>query len=401
MRKNSRHAVIYEEKLAMKIKKNIAIQGYLLLNDETLKEDKNFEVGKATQLNAEQADAVKIYLEAKNAYADMNRYHMDVYIVQIWGEVGDYGGLIGLEVKTATRIKVCRRLAPVELSARINKGFDNKGIANEGNHNFGVYNRGDCNYGDTNDGQGNFGDENQGTGNYGHENHGNWNFGDGNEGDDNYGCCNEGNDNLGNDNDGDGNYGNYNAGDNNLGADNGGDANLGDANGGSDNLGSNNVGNGNYGECNQGSYNDGDFNDGNHNYGDENSGNNNLGSGNQGNNNKGDGNQGDNNLGSFNRGSYNLGSFNLVDGVCGYFNLEEEPVSTPTLMFNKPCRLNLSVLLQLAGCRLMMQAPLDREARQVWWDETLSETDRKTVMQLPYFDKTIFKECTGIIANII
>lgn len=76
-------------------------------------ENQHFEVGKTARLNAEQADALKVYLEAKTAYTDMRRYHMDVYIVQIWGEVGDYGGLIGLEVKTETRIKVYRQLVPV------------------------------------------------------------------------------------------------------------------------------------------------------------------------------------------------------------------------------------------------------------------------------------------------
>lgn len=68
-------------------------------------------------------------------------------------------------------------------------------------------------------------------------------------------------------------------------------------------------------------------------------------------------------------------------------------------MFDQPCQLSLPELLKLSGCRLVEQAPIDREERQVWWEETLADADRQDVKKLPNYDKAVFKACTGIIAG--
>lgn len=199
---------------------------------------------------------------------------------------------------------------------------------------------------------------------------------------------NSGHSNLGKYNKGSYNWGDNNKGDNNKGHNNFGDTNIGD-----NNLGNNNCGYHNSGDCNYGSFNFGDSNDG------------------------------DYNLGDYNYGYRNVGDFNKCDDSNGCFNTS----ATTIHMFNKPTTWTLDdwhdskayeILLDMPSSYVLptqfstyppepyewhysrMGIPvlewLDRtHIRQDWWDSLPAE-HRRIVMDLPNFDKDIFKEITGI-----
>lgn len=176
------------------------------------------------------------------------------------------------------------------------------------------------------------------------------------------------------------NIGNRNTGIGNIGDDNSGEFNIGNSNAGRKNTGDHNSGNYNSGDCN-----DGQFNSGNNNSGYFNTGNENSGSRNTGNFNRGYRNTGD-----FNNGDYNSGDFNKADRCSGVFCTKTDKIR----MFNKPtdwtyrdwCSTRASNIL----CYTM---PLVN--RQPWWNN-LKYKDKKAILELPNFDKDIFKEITGI-----
>ena len=188
------------------------------------------------------------------------------------------------------------------------------------------------------------------------------------------------------------------------------------------------------GLCNSGDYNSGNRNSGNRNSGDYNSGNRNSGDYNSGNRNSGDYNSGDWNSGDWNSGDYNSGNRNSGDWnsgdwnkTCfsnGCFNTESPKI----YLFNKPSNWNYSDWLNSDARYILMNCPsnvlswiweddmTDEEkeqhpeysvtggflkhieeetGRQMWWDG-LSDVQKDSVMQLPNFDKDIFKEITGI-----
>ena len=180
----------------------------------------------------------------------------------------------------------------------------------------------------------------------------------------------------------------------------------------------------NSGDCNSGNRNSGDCNSGNRNSGDCNSGNRNSGDCNSGNRNSGNRNSGDWNSGDWNSGDWNSGDWNKTCFSNGCFNTESPKI----YLFNKPSNWNYSDWLNSDARYILMNCPsnvlswiweddmTDEEkeqhpeylatggflkhieeetGRQMWWDG-LSDVQKDSVMQLPNFDKDIFKEITGI-----
>ena len=195
-------------------------------------------------------------------------------------------------------------------------------------------------------------------------------------------------------------------------------------NSGNRNSGNRNSGNRNSGDRNSGDRNSGNRNSGNRNSGNRNSGNRNSGDCNSGNRNSGDCNSGDCNSGNRNSGDWNSGDWNKTCFSNGCFNTESPKI----YLFNKPSNWNYSDWLNSDARYILMNCPsnvlswiweddmTDEEkeqhpeylatggflkhieeetGRQMWWDG-LSDVQKDSVMQLPNFDKDIFKEITGI-----
>lgn len=135
------------------------------------------------------------------------------------------------------------------------------------------------------------------------------------------------------------------------------------------NKGRNNKGNCNIGNCNIGNGNNGNYNIGCCNIGDCNNGNYNIG---------------DNNIGICNIGNCNNGCFNT--------NLPK------MYFFNKLSDWTYYDWLASGANFVMMKYPSNEAERQTWWN-SLPEKQKEAVMQLPNFDKNIFKEITGIIVD--
>lgn len=209
---------------------------------------------------------------------------------------------------------------------------------------------------------------------------------DGNTGIFNTGSCNSGKYNLGSHNTGHYNLGNWNVGDHNSG-----DSNLGNCNSGWCNLGNCNLNWRNSGDWNTGGFNTGDCNAGNYN-------------------------TGDCNIGSFNSGDWNESSYNN-----GFFNTIEPTV----FIFNKDSGMTAREFknseyyfaLTSVSFRLTEWEEYTEEEKKKnpqitlnggrlrkypykvacanWW-KRLTEENKEIIMQIPNFDKEIFKEITGI-----
>ena len=185
-----------------------------------------------------------------------------------------------------------------------------------------------------------------------------------------------------------------------------------------------NSGNRNSGDCNSGNRNSGNRNSGNRNSGDWNSGNRNSGNRNSGNRNSGNRNSGDWNSGNRNSGNRNSGDWNKTCFSNGCFNTELPKI----FLFNKLSDWTYQDWLNSDARYILMDCPsnvlswiweddmtdeekeqhpeysvtggflkhIEKETgRQMWWDG-LSDRKKDIVMQLPNFDKDIFKEITGI-----
>ena len=173
------------------------------------------------------------------------------------------------------------------------------------------------------------------------------------------------------------------------------------------------------GLCNSGDWNSGDCNSGNRNSGNRNSGNRNSGDCNSG-----DCNSGNRNSGNRNSGDWNSGDWNKTCFSNGCFNTESPKI----FLFNKPSDWTYQDWLNSDARYILMDCPsnvlawvwdddmtdeekeqhpeysvtggflkhIEKETgRQMWWDG-LSDRQKDIVMQLPNFDKDIFKEITGI-----
>ena len=185
-----------------------------------------------------------------------------------------------------------------------------------------------------------------------------------------------------------------------------------------------NSGNRNSGNRNSGNRNSGDWNSGNRNSGNRNSGDWNSGDCNSGNRNSGDCNSGNRNSGDWNSGNRNSGDWNKTCFSNGCFNTESPKI----FLFNKSSDWTYQDWLNSDARYILMNCPsnvlswiweddmtdeekeqhpeysvtggflkhIEKETgRQMWWDG-LSDRKKDIVMQLPNFDKDIFKEITGI-----
>ena len=165
-------------------------------------------------------------------------------------------------------------------------------------------------------------------------------------------------------------------------------------------------------------------NSGNRNSGNRNSGNRNSGNRNSGDWNSGDWNSGNRNSGDWNSGNRNSGDWNKTCFSNGCFNTESPKI----FLFNKPSDWTYQDWLNSDARYILMNCPsnviawvwdddmtdeekeqhpeysvtsgflkhIEKETgRQMWWDG-LSDRKKDIVMQLPNFDKDIFKEITGI-----
>ena len=180
----------------------------------------------------------------------------------------------------------------------------------------------------------------------------------------------------------------------------------------------------NLGKACTGLCNSGDCNSGNRNSGDWNSGDWNSGDCNSGNRNSGDCNSGNRNSGNRNSGDWNSGDWNKTCFSNGCFNTESPKI----FLFNKPSDWTYKDWLNSDARYILMDCPsnviswiwednmtdeekeqhpeysvtggflkhIEKETgRQMWWDG-LSDRKKTIVMNLPNFDKDIFKEITGI-----
>ena len=178
------------------------------------------------------------------------------------------------------------------------------------------------------------------------------------------------------------------------------------------------------GLCNSGNRNSGDCNSGDCNSGNRNSGNRNSGDCNSGNRNSGDWNSGDCNSGDWNSGDWNSGDWNKTCFSNGCFNTESPKI----FLFNKPSDWTYQDWLNSDARYILNCIPsnvlewiwsddmtdeektehpehqvtggflkhIEKETgRQMWWDG-LSDHEKEIVLNLPNFDKAIFKEITGI-----
>ena len=206
-------------------------------------------------------------------------------------------------------------------------------------------------------------------------NSGNWNTGDYNDGHRNSGDRNGGNWNSGNYNNGNCNSGSYNSG----------NSNVGNYNSGNWNSGSSNSGSCNSGNCNSGNHNSGDYNIGNWNSGSSNSGSCNSGNCNSGNHNSGD----------YNIGNWNSGDWNKINYSNGCFNTIEPKIK----FFNKESNLTYEDWLLSDAKKILKEIPAeDYKYAQDWWNR-LEDTYKQIILDIPNFDREIFKEITGIDVN--
>ena len=201
---------------------------------------------------------------------------------------------------------------------------------------------------------------------------------------------------------------------NNSGSYNKGDRNSGNRNNGFGNSGSWNDGSWNSGSCNTGDCNAGACNSGRYNCGDHNSGYKNTGSYNTGDYNTGNHNAGNYNTGDWNKASHSNGCFNTKSSKIFLFNKPSDwtfddwitseaacILSTcPSRIFSWESKDNIKTkdfYVEYLGVNDVLKA-IDEQSeseRQKWWN-SIPNSDKEVIMNLPNFDEKIFKEITGI-----
>ncbi|EII6832854.1 PPE family protein [Clostridioides difficile] len=199
--------------------------------------------------------------------------------------------------------------------------------------------------------------------------------------------------NIGNNNTGYGNTGNYNTGYGNT---------------GNWNTGNYNTGNRNTGYCNSGNWNTGNYNTGNHNTGYCNSGNWNEGCWNTGNYNIGNCNSGDWNIGDYNAGVFctdvpKIRMFNKETDLTyeDWMNSEARNILKRNSYLTKWIRIddmteeeeknNPGYEINNGYLKVFT---FEEMCKNMW--DSLTEEEKKIIMEIPNFDRGIFKEITGI-----
>ena len=139
------------------------------------------------------------------------------------------------------------------------------------------------------------------------------------------------------------------------------------------------------GKGNSGNWNTGNYNDGHRNSGDDNSGNWNSG----------DYNSGRYNSGDCNIGNWNSGDWNKINYSNGCFNTIEPKIK----FFNKESNLTYEDWLLSDAKKILKEIPTeDYKYAQDWWNR-LEDTYKQIILDIPNFDREIFKEITGIDVN--
>lgn len=116
----------------------------------------------------------------------------------------------------------------------------------------------------------------------------------------------------------------------------------------------------------------------------------NVGGWNTGNRNTGNRNEGNWNTGSKNKGHCNAGDWNVTDYSNGCFNTVEAKI----YLFNRLSSWTINDWLK-SGARHILNLMPGSHGRQDWRDSLLDDS-KKEVLNLPNFDKAIFKQITGI-----
>ena len=163
------------------------------------------------------------------------------------------------------------------------------------------------------------------------------------------------------------------------------------------NTGENCTGKGNSGNWNTGNYNDGHRNSGNHNSGNSNAGSCNSGNWNSGNRNSGSCNSGNCNSGNHNSGDCNIGNWNSGDwNKINYSNGCFNTIEPKIKFFNKESNLTYEDWLLSDAKKILEGIPTeDYKYAQDWWNR-LEDTYKQIILDIPNFDREIFKEITGI-----
>ena len=189
---------------------------------------------------------------------------------------------------------------------------------------------------------------------------------------------------------------------NNTGIENSGNRNSGGRNSGDWNSGNRNSGNWNSGYGNSGYWNSGNWNSGYRNSGYRNSGNWNSG----------DRNSGDRNSGYGNSTGRSSGIFNSEEGTVRLFNKEsslkwddiDHPSFDEFILNRWVAEDDMTDEEKKADPQFFvrqgyLKTYTNEEAWANYWKNT-TEKERQKVLNLPNFDATVFKECTGIDVHV-
>ena len=201
------------------------------------------------------------------------------------------------------------------------------------------------------------------------------------------------------------NTGYSNSGDRNSGHRNSGYSNSGHRNSGHRNSGYRNSGYSNSGHSNSGDRNSGHRNSGHSNSGYSNSGDSNSGYSNSGYSNSGDSNSGDSNSGYWNSSEKHTGHFNSVDAKSHYiFNRlvssEEKTIFENSKGYIVCCEFYLIAyrVVTKTGKYGDFKYMSYKSSWKYLWSK-LSIKDKKSVISMPFFDKDVFFEITGILTK--
>ena len=198
---------------------------------------------------------------------------------------------------------------------------------------------------------------------------------------------------------------------------NSGHYNSGDYNSGNCNSGVCNSGSCNNGDCNSGHYNSGHYNSGHYNSGSHNSGSHNSGSHNSGDYNSGDGNSGHYNSGDWNDTNYSNGCFNTLEPKIYMFNKPTDWTyqdwrSSDARYYMDRLQKNVTWISpadmtdqekkehpEAETTRGYLKSLNKREYAVKQW-RLLSPQEKRAIMELPNFDKEIFKQITGVDVDV-
>ncbi|MEL1074598.1 hypothetical protein VXC70_14540 [Clostridioides difficile] len=343
------------------------IEGYKVFNPDWTCRNFKYEVGKTYEHDGDIEVCEAGFHFCQKAIDCFNYYSFDnknkVAKIEAIGLIKTDG-----DKSVTNKITIVKEIEWEELLNIVNIGNNNTGYGNTGNHNTGNHNTGDYNTGNGNTGYRNTGDCNTG-----YRNEGNYNAGDWNTGYRNAGYCNTGNHNAGYCNTGNHNAGYYNTGNHNTGYRNTGDYNTGNHNTGYCNTGDCNTGYCNTGYCNTGDWNTGDWN------------------------------TGDYNAGIFCTDVPKIRMFNKETDLTyeDWMNSEARNILKRNSYLTKWIHIDDMAEEEKEnnpGYEInngyLKVFTFEEMCKNMW--DSLTDEEKKIIMEIPNFDKKIFKEITGI-----